>query len=56
MNRKVLPEGIENALLLRAEHHQSLGQTSEALQYRRLARSAREGNRRTGRRNGWNTL
>ena len=52
MNRKVCPDGIENALLLRAEHHQALGETSEALQYRRFAQCSRRtkrGNSRTGR-------
>ena len=41
MNRHTLPGGLEDALLLRAEHFDRLGDTSEAVQYRRFARQSR---------------
>lgn len=41
MNRRTLPGGFENAMLLRAEHFERLGDTSEAVQYRRFARQSR---------------
>ena len=41
MNRFTLPGASEDALLRRAEHHEAMGETSEALQYRRFAQNAR---------------
>lgn len=42
MNRYTLPRDFEDAILQRAEHHERLGETSEAIQYRRFAKGLRQ--------------
>ena len=41
MNRFPLPSDFEDALLKRAEHHEVMGQTAEALHNRRFVRQLR---------------